>query len=70
MLLEARNKFITRYEETGCFNRALGSGRPSKVTSEVKGLVEAQMQTDDETSACQLFRLLNEHGTTCRCRPS
>ncbi len=68
--------FINRYEETGCFNRALGSGRPSKVTADVRRLVETQMQKDDETSAYQLFRMLNEGGynlslqTILRCRKS
>ncbi len=70
------SKFIARYKKTGCFNRAVGSGRPTLVNAEVKKIVEQQMQKDDETSAHQLFRLLIDNGynlslqTILRCRSS
>ena len=48
------SKFIAKYRETGSIGRRPGSGRPSKITAEVKEIVEEQMQTDDETSAHQL----------------
>ena len=68
------SKFIAKYRETGSIGRQTGSGRPLKITAEVKEIVEEQMQTDDETSAHQLHRLLKSHGhnislcTILRCR--
>ena len=70
------DKFIKVYETTGSIARQPGSGRPSKVTAEIKELVEAQMRLDDETTAFQLHRLLTEKGysislrTVLRCRTS
>ena len=68
------SKFIAKYRETGSIGRQTGSGRPLKITAEVKEIVEEQMQTDDETSAHQLHRLLKSRGhnislcTILRCR--
>ena len=68
--------FLKRYESRGTIKRKPGSGRPSKVTAEVKRIVEAQMRLDDETTATQLHALLNSHGyslslrTILRCRTS
>lgn len=42
--------------------RRSGSGRISKVTEQVKELVEKQMEIGDETTATQLHRMLNENG--------
>ena len=67
-------KFLKKYEATGSIRRRVGSGRPSKVTAEIKEIVERQMRTDDETTAYQLHRLLTEKGysislrTILRCR--
>ena len=44
------------------FGAPPGSGRPSKITDEVKRIVEAQMQLDDETTAVQLRALLAQKG--------
>ncbi len=55
-------KFLTRYLETGTIKRKEGSSRPTKITSEVKRLVETQMRLDDETTAVQLFALCNQNG--------
>ena len=69
-------KFINRYEETGCITRLPGSGRPSKITAEVKAVVDERMHEDDETTACQLHALLVARGyeislrTVLRCRTS
>ena len=52
------SKFIAKYWETGLIGRRTGSGRSSKITAEVKEIMEEQMQTYDETSANQLHRLL------------
>ena len=44
------HKFVIMYEKTGSIVSQAGSGRLSKVTSQVKTLVEQQMQKDDETT--------------------
>ena len=43
---------------TGRISRKPGSGRPSKVTDEIKKIVDDQMEKDDETSTVQLHSLL------------
>ena len=50
-------KFFKRYEETCTIARRAGSGRPRKITGEVKQLVEKHMRADDETTAYQLHAL-------------
>ena len=68
------HKFFITYKETGSLERRPGSERISKVTMQVKDLVEEQMQKDDETTAYQLHHLLVENGveislrTVLRCR--
>ena len=68
------HKFLKAYQFTGSISRRPGSGRPSKITAEIKEIVEAQMRKDDETTAYQLHRLLTEKGysitlrTVLRCR--
>ena len=68
--------FLQRFEATGTLSRHPGSGRPSKITAEIKRIVENQVQLDDETSAVQLHHLLNDCGysvslrTILRCRTS
>ena len=48
----------------------------SKITEEIKAIVEEQMRDDDETTAVQLHKLLNDKGyaislrTVLRCRVS
>ena len=55
-------KFSERFKADGVLTRRLGSRRPSKVTAEMKVIVEAQMRQDDETTASQLLKLLVEKG--------
>jgi transposase len=68
------HKFLVTYRETGSTERRPGSGRLSKITMQVKKLVEEQMQKGDETTAYQLYHLLVENGieislkTVLRCR--
>ena len=68
--------FLKRFNNTGTIKRKPGSGRPSKVTAEIKAIVEQQMRIDDETSATQLHTLQNNRGyplslrTILRCRSS
>ncbi len=38
------------------------SGRPSKITNEVKLIVDSQMVKDDDTTAVQLYPLLAKEG--------
>ena len=61
-------KFLTRYGQTGTIARLPGSGRPTKVTQEVKSIVERQMRADDETTAHQLHALLSSKGYTLSLR--
>ena len=67
------HKFLHKFEETGSMSRRVGSGRPSKVTVEIKQIVE-QMRKDDERTAYQLHHLLSEKSysislrTILRCR--
>ena len=55
-------KFLRKFEETGSIGRRPGSGRPSKITAEIKALVEDQMRKDDETTAYQLHGFLVSQG--------
>ena len=50
-------KFIAKYNETGSLMHRPGSGRPSKITLEMKEIVEAKMR-EDEAAAYQLHTLL------------
>ena len=67
-------KFLRLYLETGSLAKREGGGRCSKITPEVKLLVEQQMMKDDETTACQLHKMLSERNinmsiaTILRCR--
>ena len=67
-------KFIHRFQKTGTIARKPGSGRPTKITAEIKAIVDEQMRLDDETSAHQLHALLQSKGysislpTILRCR--
>ena len=55
-------RFLKTFKKCGTLARRRGSGRPSKITDEVKRIVEAQMQLDDETTAVQLRALLAQKG--------
>ena len=69
-------KFLKKFQQTGSIARRPGSGRPSKITAEIKALVEQRMRSDDETTAVQLHAMLREHGynislrTILHCRTS
>ena len=53
---------IKRYDRTSTLERCTGSGRPSKITSRVKAIVDSQMREDDETTAVQLAAILKQQG--------
>ena len=55
-------KFLKVYKNTGSTMRRPGLGRMSKITQQIKELVDQQMEKDDETTATQLHRLLNDNG--------
>ena len=55
-------KLQKNYKETRSIRRKGGSGRWSKITVEIKKLVEERMRSDDETTAYQLHRMLTEKG--------
>ena len=67
-------KFLRVYRSTGSTRRREGSGRPTKVTDEVKLIVEGMMLKDDETTAYQIHKVLTQKGidisiaTIVRCR--
>ena len=67
-------KFIDKFERTGSITRTPGSGRPTKITEEMKAIVEERMREDTETTALQLHALLNSKDyqistkMTLRCR--
>ena len=47
-------KFLRHYLTTGSICRRQGSGRKTKITEDVKKVVDQQMNVDDETTATQL----------------
>ena len=67
-------KFLKKYKEMGTIARRPGSSRPTKITQEIKKIVDDQMKADDETTAYQLHALLNSRGyqlslrTILRCK--
>ena len=66
--------FIIRFKQTGNITRRAGSGRPSKLTEDVKTIIEAAMRDDDETTVKELLEQLSTQGiflsqrTISRCR--
>lgn len=55
-------KFLSRFKRTGTIARKEGSGRPTKITPQLMKIVEQQMSDDDETTALQLCKILNDKG--------
>ena len=66
-------RFLKHFKEYGLMRKA-GSGRPSKISREIKIIVEEKMREDDESTAHQLHNLLGSKGysislrTVLRCR--
>ena len=69
-------KFLAKFKETGCISRTPGSGRPLKLTGEIKTVVDEKKREDDETTAFQFHELLVASGfkislrTVLRCQTS
>ena len=61
-------KFLHRYSETASIARKPGPGWPSRNTQEIKQIIKAQMQEDDETWAMQLHALLKSKGINISCQ--
>ena len=60
-------KVIKKFEETHSLARTPDSGRPSKITDAVKGLVEHRKREDDKTTAHQIHFLLTSQGYRISC---
>ena len=50
------------YRNQQCLSRKEGSGRRSKITTEIKSIVERQMDVDDQTTTQQLHKILTDKG--------
>ena len=55
-------KVITRYYLSGNISRRPDSGRPSKITAEIKRIVDLQMEANNETTAVQMHAHLVKTG--------
>jgi len=55
-------KNCKQFERYQMIQQVPGSGRPSKITTDIQRLVNAQMVEDDETTAVQLQKLLSHNG--------
>ena len=51
-------KFLRHYDTTMCIGQREGSGRPSKITPDMRAIVERQMERDDKITAYQIYKLL------------
>ena len=71
---QAVNKFLLHYKLRRSLERKRGSGRKTIVTPEIKTIIEAKMQSDNETTTTQLQDVLHRSGfglslsTLRRCR--
>ena len=69
-------KFIMKIKTARLVSRKTGSGKPSKITAEIKATVEPWMREEDKTTAYQLHSLLVTHrfrisrGIVLRCHES
>ena len=50
--------------QTGTHSHRPGTGKASKTTDNAKRIIEEQMNKDDETTGCELQKLLSKHGIT------
>ena len=54
-------KFLRRYRETGTIARAPGTGQASKLTDQLREIIEDQMKKNNETTGLELQKLLNKY---------
>ena len=62
-------KIIKKFQDTDNINRRVASGQPCMVTSEVKQVVEEQMQQDNKTTPVQLYHILTDKGCHISLQP-
>ena len=55
-------RFLRRFQQTKTIALEKGSGRPSKITPQVRYIVDQAMKDDDETTATQVHKHLTAHG--------
>lgn len=55
-------RFLKKRARTGTTAVLPGAGPPSKITPEMKALLDAQMERDDEATAMQFHHMLVEKG--------
>ena len=65
ILHEKGIKASMRRYQSGTIHQLPGSGRISKITEEIKAIVEDQMRANEETTAVQLHKLLNSLSLYC-----
>ena len=53
-------KFLRRYRETGTIARTPGTGQASKLTDQLREIIEDQMKKNDETTGLELQKLLKK----------
>ena len=69
-------QFLKTYKEHGTLSRKSGSGRPTKVTGNIKKIVDESLEVNDEKTAVELKNILGAKGchlsvsTVLRCRRS
>ena len=54
-------KWVYRWETNRGLHDQHRSGRPSKITSEMAGFMEAKLEEDDEITSAELHRLISRH---------
>ena len=55
-------KFLKHYLATGSIVEGQGSRRKTKITEDVKRIIDQQMSMDDETTTTQLHILITNYG--------
>ena len=55
-------EFLLIYNRTKSLTQRQGSGRSSKISADCMRIIEAKMQSDDETTATQLLEILRRSG--------
>ena len=53
-------KFLRRYRETGNITRAPGTGQATKLTDQIREIIDDQMMKNDETTGLELQKLVKK----------
>ena len=62
--MQGAHESLCKLRATGTIAKHTGSGRPSKIIDAIKAVVDQQMVKDDETTAVQLYELLQSNAET------